>query len=188
MIGLFQGMRQNEICQLQTGDVVQEKDIWVIKVQETEEDDKTIKNLASHRTVPVHKTLIDLGFIEYVQSCVDAGQPRLWMSLTLDGRGKWAKNYANWFLGTSNTVGFLRTYVTTDPKKNFHSFRHSFINTLKQADVEEVKISELVGHKNESKTMARYGKAYSVPLMKKTIDSLHYEGVEFHALDISSNQ
>jgi integrase len=182
MIGLFSGMRHNEISQLHTGDVVQEKGIWVFKVQEDDDSNKTLKNMASHRTVPVHKTLIDLGFIDYLQGCIDSGQPRLWMTLTLDARGKWGKNYANWFLGTTNTVGFLRKYVTTDSKKNFHSFRHTFINTLKQDDVEEVKIAELVGHKNESETMARYGKKYSVELMKETIDGLHYEGVEFLAL------
>ena len=70
MLGLFQGMRHNEISQLTIGDVVQEQGIWVFKVTESEDDDKTLKNLASHRTVPIHKTIIDLGFIDYFEECV----------------------------------------------------------------------------------------------------------------------
>lgn len=186
LIGLFSGMRLGEIAQLHIDDVVQVKDdssgndIWCFKVQSSEEDGKSVKNTSSLRIIPVHKTLIDLGFIEYLKTIKEAGQPRLWMRLTLDSKGKWYKNFSNWFLKHSNIgEGFLRTYITTDPKKDFHSFRHAFANKLKQANIEEVKIAELVGHTNTSMTSGRYGKRYEIAMMKDTVDSLVYEGVDF---------
>lgn len=180
MIGLFSGLRLNEICQLHIGDVVDEGGIYCFKVQSEEDGTKNVKTAAAIRTVPVHKTLIELGFIEYFKECVKSGQPRLWMKLTLDSRGKYNRNFSNWFLKSISGEGFLRTYVTTDDRKDFHSFRHTFVNTLKQADVDEVKIAELVGHTNKSMTTGRYGKLYKIAKMKVTVDSLHYEGVRFN--------
>jgi hypothetical protein len=37
-------------------------------------------------------------------------------------------------------------------------------------------------------TTGRYGKRYEIAKMKETIDSLHYEGLEFYALALSSNR
>lgn len=179
LIALFSGMRLNEIAQLHVGDVVQVKGIWCFKVQAGEEGGKKIKTAASNRVIPVHQTLIDLGLIAFVEAIKKAGHPRLWMRLTLDSKGKWGKNFSNWFLGVHNYQGFLRAYVTKDDKKDFHSFRHTFINTLKQSDVDEVKIAELVGHVNPSITTGRYGKRHGVEKMKKTVDLIGYKGVDF---------
>ena len=188
LIGLFSGMRLGEIAQLHTDDVTQIDDVWCFSVKPDAEGSKQVKTNSSQRILPIHETLIDLGFIDYFKSMRDAGQPRLWMKLTRDNKGKWYKNFSNWFLGNTEAVGFLRKHITKDDKKDFHSFRHTFINTLKQLDVAEVKISELVGHTNSSMTSGRYGKRYEIAKMKETIDSLHYEGVEFQALALPTNQ
>jgi integrase len=67
--------------------------------------------------------------------------------------------------GYSNAFGkwfqrFNRDYVTKDKLKTFHSLRHTFTDTLKQAGVQEALIAALDGHKHDSLTMSRYGKAY----------------------------
>lgn len=172
LIGLFTGARLNEICQLHTGDIEKVDDVWCFKIDEAEDEEgneiKRTKNTASIRAVPIHHTLIDLGILDYHQKIVKAGEPRLWMKLSRDDRGKYNKNFSNWFLGTTNCQGFLRAYVTEDKQKNFHSFRHTFINTLKQLEVQEVTISELVGHANDSITTGRYGKPFApVALLEK---------------------
>ncbi len=46
------------------------------------------------------------------------------------------------------------------------------MNTLKQLEVSEAVIAELVGHKNDSITLSRYGKRYNLPLLNKAIQSL----------------
>lgn len=46
-------------------------------------------------------------------------------------------------------------------KKDFHSVRHTFVNTLKQnREVDPVMISGRVGHTVDAMTMGRYGKRY----------------------------
>lgn len=72
-IGLFTGARVNEICQInpQT-DIQQDADtgIWYfLMTDETEGDDrieKTIKTKTTRQT-PIHSTLLDLGFLDYVR-------------------------------------------------------------------------------------------------------------------------
>ena len=48
----------------------------------------------------------------------------------------------------------------TEKDKNFHSFRHTFINYLKQNDFELDKIKQLAGHANTDMTFGTYGKRY----------------------------
>lgn len=173
LISLFSGMRLNEICQLHTTDVLQINDVWCFKVAADDEGEKKLKTKASKRIVPIYPTLIDLGFLDHCQQMKD--EPRLWMNLSKGVRG-YHKNFSNWFLRS-----FLRTYITDDEKKNFHSFRHTFINTLKQLEVEETIIAEIVGHENSSITMSRYGKKYDPSKYLEKMELIDY-GVDFSLL------
>lgn len=182
LISLFNGMRLNEVCQLHAEDVEQdaESGLWCFKVQLGEEGSKKLKTLAARRVIPIHPSLIALGFLEYYQRVKKAGLPRLWMNLTHGVRG-YGKNFSNWFLKSGRDKGFLRTYVTEDEKKDFHSFRHTCINGLKQAGAQEAVIAELVGHTNESITTARYGKRYRPERILEALQMLNYE-VDFSPL------
>ena len=72
MIGLFTGARVNEICQLNPqADVLQDdkSGIWYFNL--TNDDagvgiEKSHKNNHSKHKVPIHKKLIDCGFLEYL--------------------------------------------------------------------------------------------------------------------------
>ena len=60
-------------------------------------------------------------------------------------------------------------------KKDFHSFRHTFVDTLKQnREVDPVMISELVGHAVKSMTMGRYGKRYNAGALLDAIKKVNY--------------
>ncbi|GFO61937.1 hypothetical protein GMST_42620 [Geomonas silvestris] len=163
MIALYSGMRLNEICQLNTHDIKQdtESGVWYFDIDISEGDEKMIKSAAARRKVPVHKALVSLGLLEYRSRMVDRQAPRMWMNLKLTGRG-YHKSFANWFLGNGTGKGFLRKYVTTDEKLNFHSFRHTFIDTLKQKRADELIVAEIVGHSNKSMTTGRYGKPFGL--------------------------
>jgi integrase len=163
LISLYSGLRLNEICQLNTDDVKQDEEtgVWYFHVEVTEGDDKMIKSAAARRKIPVHNELIDLGLLRYCQSMTEKGVSRLWMNLKQTNRG-YHKNFVNWFLGNGVTLGFLRSKVTEDKKLNFHSFRHTFINELKQKMVDGRILIELAGHSNKSMTFGRYGKPYGL--------------------------
>jgi len=166
LISMYSGMRLDEICQLYTEDVQQVDDVWCFSIND--EKDKKVKTITGKRVIPVHPTLLSCGFIAYVESLRKVDALRLWMDL------KWRPND-----GYSNALGkwfqvFNRRHVTGDPKKVFHSFRHTLADTLKQAGVQEVVIAEIMGHANHSMTMGRYGKRYQPKVLLDALMKLDY--------------
>jgi integrase len=84
--------------------------------------------------------------------------------------------------GYTNSFGkwyqrFNREHVTDDPKKVFHSIRHTVANTLKQRGVSESLIAELLGHAHKSITSGRYGKRYRPKVLLEALNLLDY-GIE----------
>jgi len=67
----------------------------------------------------------------------------------------------------------------------FHSFRHTFANYFKQLnDVQEFRVSELLGHKGSSTiTYSRYGKESSLVAKAALIESLQFPMIRFDHFD-----
>jgi len=72
LIAVFTGMRVNEIASLYLDNVRQiggnhRGKRWCIDVlEETNRPNKRLKNLSSRRIVPIHDTILELGFIDYL--------------------------------------------------------------------------------------------------------------------------
>ncbi len=165
LIGMFSGMRLNEICQLYTEDVREDEGVLVFDVNDKK--DKRLKNASSRRIVPVHPVLIELGFIEYVDGLKEKGEERLWGKLA-NKRNGYGQDFSKWY------QRYNRKHVSKDRKKVFHSFRHSTANILKQEQVDEAIIKEILGHSHGSITLGRYGKAYHVGTMLDALKKLDY--------------
>ena len=167
LIGMYQGMRLDEICQLHVDDIVMQEDIPCISVNGA--GDKKMKNQSSERIIPIHPMLIRLGFLDYINGLMDTKQPRLWGKLTKKRDG-YSQDFGKWY------QRFNRKYVTKNPKRVFHSFRHSLANTLKQIGVTETVIAEIVGHSTASSmTMGRYGKRYQPKVLLEALKRLDYQ-------------
>lgn len=167
LIGLYSGMRLNEICQLYVADIVMFDGIWCFSINA--EKDKRVKNESSERVIPIHPTLINLGLLNYVDNLRSNSVPRLWMNLTYCKINGYGNSFGKWY------QRFNREYVTDYSLKVFHSMRHLVTNTLKQAGVIEPIIAELVGHSNgESMTMGRYGKRYQPKVILEALEKLDY--------------
>ena len=67
LIALFTGARLAEILQLVSDDIRQEENIWIFDINEEGDDEKHVKTERSKRLVPIHSTLIKLGFIKFVE-------------------------------------------------------------------------------------------------------------------------
>jgi integrase len=169
LIGLYSGLRLNEICQLHIEDVVEVDGHWCWNINDA--GNKRLKNAASARVIPIHPKLIQLGLIDYYEGTKAANHPRLWMNLAhidlhgyTNGIGKWYARYN-------------REYVTDDPKKVFHSMRHTVADMLKQKGVSEALIAEMLGHAHKSITSSRYGKRYQPKVLLEALTHLDY-GIE----------
>ena len=66
MIGLFTGARANVAMTLQYQDLVDENGLACLYFR-SNHPVKNLKNEASERKVPIHKQLLDVGFVDYVK-------------------------------------------------------------------------------------------------------------------------
>jgi len=173
VIALFTGMRLNEICQLHLEDIHEaDEGVYVFDVRERKGVTDT-KTSSSERLVPLHNFLrVDLNLPDYVAKLRSEGQTRLFPELKKrrDGYGQAA---SRWFSRYKEHCGIVEG---PGGKKDFHSFRHTVSNKLKQVSAEHFPTQELLGHSTGSITFGRYGKRYSPKLLKEqVVDRLVYD-------------
>ena len=57
----------------------------------------------------------------------------------------------------------------TDPRKTFHSFRHTLIDDLRDAGVQDSLIKRMVGHEDGSVTFGIYGSRVPIKAMTEAL-------------------
>jgi len=138
-LALFTGARQAELCQLRRRHVRQQDGAWLIDIVE-DGDETLLKSSASARAVPIHPELIQLGFIDWVLGLGSDRDQAIFPRCKRNARGQFGET-AKWLGRYMTKVG-----VKTDAALTFHSFRHTFIDALRRADLAEAEIQPLVGH------------------------------------------
>jgi integrase len=167
LLGLYSGARLEELCQLHLEDIYKLDGYWIIDINDNS-NDKKVKNEWSIRKVPVHPLLKEKGLIDFLQSLKARKEKRLFPELTRkrDGYGQTA---SRWFSRYRVKCG------VTEKKKVFHSFRHTFINWLKQdISIDRSLIEALAGHRDESMTTGHYGEAYKPVILYEAISRIKY--------------
>ncbi len=152
LLAMYTGARLNELCQLNKNDFYKIDNIWVMDINDR--NGNKLKTVSSKRIIPLHSKLIEkYKFIDFINNCKTE---KLFPELKKTNIG-YGASFSKWFNRTyKKSVGIE---VKGSERKDFHSFRHTFANKLKQMGVEEYKVSELLGHTNgNSITYNRYGK------------------------------
>ena len=164
LIAFFSGARQNEVAQLYTEDIVVKDGFPCFKLTDEDNDDKSIKNKASYRTIPIHPILLQLGLLDVVLSQMQAGHNLIWHGLKHSGES-YGQTFQR-FYGRFN-----RKYITDDRRKVFHCFRHGFSDCMKQQGVEERLTDEITGHAGDRKSMSygHYAQDYNPSIMLEAI-------------------
>lgn len=141
----FAGARPLELAFLTREDIAFHEDAWFIYIFSSVEGPGGIvrptKNGVSYRRIPIPGKLIELGFIDYVQS-VPAGQWVFPMNVPQDNpmsRSVYALNALGDYLRT--TLGVEDTLLVT------YSFRHTIVDEARNADVPQEARDALLGHK-----------------------------------------
>lgn len=169
LIALFSGARQNEIAQLYLADFYECDGVSLISINDQGEG-KRLKTKAGKRSIPVHAELVRLGLLRYVDALRSANETRLFPELPLKRDG-YGQIVSKWFQRYRRQCGI------SDDGKVFHSFRHTVIDRLKQADVPKEKIAALVGHEDDSVTFGRYGKDFSPSIMQGVVAALNFKHI-----------
>ena len=189
LIGAFSGLRLGEITSLYIDNVREikgshrEKRLCFDIVVEPERTDKHLKTQSSRRIVPVHDTLIELGLIEFIQllKIKDPKRERLFQELPYR-EGGYNQNVSRFF-----NRRYLPSLGLKTNKKNFHSFRHTVSDHLKQKGIEPHFVNELLGHSSGNIDLERYGKGYNPDILyNKCVKKIFYETSHTRGIDFKS--
>ncbi|QSR35804.1 hypothetical protein CFI10_12480 [Marinobacterium iners] len=203
LIAMYTGMRINEICQLHITDIKLDGVRWhgrvfnhpYIKVC-ADHPTQELKNKNAFRDIPIHDTLIEIGFLDYVKRRLsesdDPVNEKLFEGLKPDGRSKWARDLGRWFNGEPKkkklpdgtyvedmVVGYKHLCLGMEncQGKVFHSYRHTFTDMLRNVlDVRtksEPLSASILGHDHDTST-AHYGEGYQIGIKAGAINQIRY--------------
>ncbi|WP_020682932.1 site-specific integrase [Marinobacterium rhizophilum] len=175
LIGLYSGARLNEICQLRICDIEQVQGIWCFAFRD-EDSRQSIKNRSSIRHTPIHSFLLQLGFIDFLQSRQQeaSASDQLFTGLNWDPKNRWGKKMSDWFNGNGKMVSYLdQCALHSRANKAFHSTRHTVVQNLRNQGVDEPHIAALVGHEVQS-TTSRYGSGIGLAALQTVVNRINY--------------
>lgn len=185
LLGIYQGARLNELCQLTVGDIREAQGIWFMSVNDDDESadgdstpQKRLKNSQSLRNIPLHHVLIEAGFLQFVaQQRAIPGTTRatpLFHGLSSPRPGYSSQTASRWFLGNcSSSGGYVSQCGLGKDQLTFHGLRHTFINQARQQDLDILIIKALVGHTDDSVT-GLYGNTYPLHVLNKVLQKIDY--------------
>ncbi|WP_456020865.1 site-specific integrase [Pseudomonas protegens] len=168
LLGRFTGARLEELCQLHVADFITLQGLDCIRIDDGHESQK-LKNSSSRRTLPIHPVLIQLGLLEYVRIQRTQNSDRLFPELA-PVRGKLGHAPSKWFSRYRTKMGI------NDPKKTFHSFRHTMIDDLRDAGVQDSLIKRIAGHEDSAVTFSVYGSRTPIKAMAEALGHLSLVG------------
>lgn len=164
LLGRATGARLEELCQLRIDDFIEQQGIWCIRIDDSREG-QNLKNSSSRRVLPLHPALIDLGLLRHVESVKATGADRVFPELE-PVRGKLGHAPSKWFGRYKTKRGI------TDPRKTFHSFRHTLIDDLRDAGVQDSLIKRIAGHEDGAVTFSIYGSRSPLKAMAEAMQKI----------------
>ena len=177
LIGLFCGLRLNEICQLDVADIRVVENIacfWVTASTQADETDKRLKTSSSERLVPIHPYLLDLGFMKFVGERRALRDTKLFSEILVGCLGYRSSTFSQWFRR------FVRKAGADSPKTCFHSLRHNFRDAMREARMDrDIALalggwSRTGGSGGSASVSDAYGSGYRVATLLEAIAQIAY--------------
>jgi integrase len=171
---LYHGCRLSEFSDRKLKDLKLESGIWYIDITDA-------KNGSSIRRLPIHRKIIDLGFIDYIKSQNRQNTDYLFGSFNTAGRmiqGRHrdstppSSQFSNWF-----NDPFLRGKLNINtPEKTLHGFRHNWISTASQI-MDRIAHIKLAGHTPDH-VHDRIYTHRNLRELKRDLDKVNYPLIE----------
>ncbi|WP_339713459.1 site-specific integrase [uncultured Sneathiella sp.] len=172
LLALYHGNRLEEFAQLRKSDIQSEADVPFFHIHGA--GGRQIKNAQSERRVPIHPTMVKLGFLDYVDRVVTEPEKSIFPALRPGGADtKYGFAFSKWFSRYRRKIGVFEKGV------DYHSFRHGFITQLLNKGVSKELVEALVGHDSgQSMTTSVYHKGFSLEILAEAIAKLEWPDVE----------
>lgn len=183
LFGVTSGARIEEMGQAHLADIVRRDGVLHVDIDDyvTDTEDgagapeKSVKNDGSRRVVPIHDRLLDIGFERYVDALRKADQRLLFPDLSSNMFGKLTQE-------ASRRAGrYIDKVVANDPRLVFHSFRHTFKDEGREAEIQERILDQLCGHAPTS-VGGKYGSGVGLPSLKRNLARLAFNAIEWEAI------
>lgn len=185
LLGLYTGMRANEICQLFVEDIKREEGIDYINVQIDDDEIKKVKSVASIRKVPIHPELQKMGFMHYVMLKREANEQRLFPEIKPDKDGYFSTYFVRWF------TRLLEKTTVKHKKNGFHSFRHSARDAIGEPKgierVDTNQIREIFGWTGGGMEREHYGSGPSIKSLYEDISKIRYPSLDLSHLYVQNS-
>jgi len=172
LLCLFQICRREEAAQLAVADIQEAEGVPFMQINDNEALEQGLKNEGSKRRVPIHESLLRLGFLDYVKTIKAAGHTRLFPQLKKGSNG-FGDAVGKYFSRLVTTVGLH------DPNLVLHSLRHGGVTKLHEsgcpADVAKI----LTGHTDQDV----HGRVYlhrdriKLTVLREGLNRLRYDQV-----------
>jgi integrase len=176
LVSILSGLRQSEVCDLLVKDVRQAGEVWFFYVRDA-------KTKAGIRSVPVSDVLLQLGFLGFLLERQRSGESHLFMCRLPPSKQRSASVYAP--LPASKYQDFFRNSIRgkckitlkEGQKKDHHSLRHNFADSLKQGRVAAEYRDELCGHAGKTGSAMRdvYDEQYGVAILAEELRKAKWE-------------
>ncbi|WP_300295939.1 DUF6538 domain-containing protein [Ferrovibrio sp.] len=182
ILGAFHPVRLEEMSQLRIADIKSEEGVWFIDITPGGADpiaglpEKKLKSPAARRRVPLHSLVLEIGFLNYLESARQRGKGLVFYDLSVGGvADRFGYAFSKWF---SRYTRALNVAINKPDEKgvDFHSLRHNAVSAMKWAGVHTDVMDELEGHAGEGERK-RYGKRSPLTVLKPAIDAIRYEGI-----------
>jgi integrase len=186
LLALFTGCRRSELTKRKVADVTQVDGVWCLEVYSNKQAGQNLKTTGSARTIPLHPTLGELGFPEFVKAARARGDEWLFPAVATD---KPANTWTQWLHRYLDRLGL------GGGGRGLHSLRHNFIDALRVAGVTEDLNDALTGHSNHSVGRSYGARArhqsqrhkvivgrYGMPRLVEAVTGVQYPSIELRAI------
>jgi len=169
LVSLFSGARLTEVCGQRVDEMIVEEGVHLFHFLHRPED-RHIKGGKS-RKVPVHPELMRMGFWDFVEEARASGREHLFPDVKRDKLGKWGDHTTKWFSRQVKALGLKGRNLS------FHSFRHSFEDALRRADLHDTPLGNALTGRWTAGVSKNYGSRYPVEKLRKAMAQVSYPGL-----------
>lgn len=179
MLGLFTGARTNAAMTPQFDDIIKKDGFDCIYYRENNPI-KQFKNQATERIVPLHKQLLDMGFLDYVARKKSKQKAKGTDFIFPKCKTK-KGTFNNHYMGRNLFEFFKEIGVKSSTKDahDFHSFRKNASIRLQDAGVGSTYINDIIGWEGKG-TMEQSYSNHTLTQIKEQMDRFSYDFLQPH--------
>lgn len=183
LLMLFSGARPSEIAQLLVKDIRHQDGYPCISIltdydpsdPHDQEHVVSYKTENAKRLIPIHPTLIELGFLDYVREMEVAQSVRLFPEWKKSDDPRKLYTSVSWIRNINEKM--IPRVVNRHPRPTLYSFRHTWKTLMATHSVSMQFQNQIMGHAQIGMDRNYMGEL-SIAAMYKAIAGLSYEGLD----------